>query len=249
MRVAGRVAAEILDGLAPLVRPGMTTGDIDAVIEAEIARRGAIAATMGYQGYGYASCISVNHVICHGVPGPQTLNEGDTVNIDITVVVDGWHADSGRMYLAGRPSPEALRLVRGTHDALMRAISVVRPGATFGDIGHAIESHASAQGLSVVRDFCGHGIGRAFHAPPHVLNYGRPGSGAVLEEGMFFTIEPMLTLGRPESRILSDHWTVVTRDMSRAAQFEHTVGVTARGCEIFTRSPAGRFCPALAGSR
>jgi methionyl aminopeptidase len=250
MRVAGRVAAEILDLVAPLVVPGATTGAIDAFITEEIARRGVVSATVGYKGYQHASCISVNHVVCHGIPGGKipgrpndVLLNADIVNVDVTVIVDGWFGDTSRMYVAGTPKPFAERLLHVTHEALMRGIAAVRPGKTFGDIGHAIQSYVEAQRMSVVRDFCGHGLGRVFHAPPNVLHYGRPGSGPVLEEGMFFTIEPMVNLGRPETKVLADDWTAITRDKSLSAQFEHTVGVTATGCEIFTGSPAGKFHP------
>jgi methionyl aminopeptidase len=241
MRVAGRVAAEILDLLGPLVRPGVTTAQIDDVITAEIARRGVTSATIGYKGYKHASCISVNHVVCHGIPGSKVLVDGDILNIDVTVIVDGWYGDNSRMYVAGTAPRKAERLIEVTHDALMRGIAAVKPGNTFGDIGAAIQTYVEANRMSVVRDFCGHGLGRVFHAPPNVLHYGRPHTGVVLEEGMFFTIEPMVNLGRPETKTLADDWTAVTRDKSLSAQFEHSVGVTATGVEIFTLSPAGIF--------
>ena len=241
MAKAGRIAAEILDMVAPLVQPGTTTGALEDFIRAEIARHGVTSATMGYKGYQHASCISVNHVVCHGIPGPKVLADGDILNVDVTVIVDGWFGDNSRMYVAGTPSRKAERLIEVTHEALMRGIAAVRPGNTFGDIGHAIQSYVEAQRMSVVRDFCGHGLGRVFHAPPNVLHYGRAGSGPVLEEGMFFTIEPMVNLGRPETKVLADDWTAVTRDKSLSAQYEHSVGVTATGCEIFTLSPSGRF--------
>jgi methionyl aminopeptidase len=243
MRAAGRMAAEILDEVAEKVHPGATTGDIDGWITERIAASPSTSATIGYKGYQHASCISVNHVVCHGIPGDKALKEGDILNIDVTVILDGWFGDSSRMYVAGKPSRKAERLIQVTHDALMLGIEAVRPGKTFGDIGAAIQTFVEAQRMSVVRDFCGHGLGRVFHAPPNVLHYGRPGSGAVLEEGMFFTIEPMVNLGRPETKILADDWTAVTRDKSLSAQFEHSVGVTADGCEIFTLSPAGTFHP------
>ena len=241
MAKAGRIAAEILDMVAPLVQPGTTTGALEDFIRAEIARHGVTSATMGYKGYQHASCISVNHVVCHGIPGPKVLADGDILNVDVTVIVDGWFGDNSRMYVAGTPSRKAERLIEVTHEALMRGIAAVRPGNTFGDIGHAIQSFVEAQRMSVVRDFCGHGLGRVFHAPPNVLHYGRAGSGPVLEEGMFFTIEPMVNLGRPETKVLADDWTAVTRDKSLSAQYEHSVGVTATGCEIFTLSPDGKF--------
>jgi methionyl aminopeptidase len=242
MRRAGQVAAEILDMIGPMIVPGITTAAIDDAITQEIARRKVVSATIGYKGYRHASCISVNHVVCHGIPGPKLLVDGDILNVDVTVIVDGWYGDNSRMYVAGQLARKAERLIEVTHDALMRGIAAVRPGATFGDIGHAIQSYVEANRMSVVRDFCGHGLGRVFHAPPNVLHYGRPGTGAVLEEGMFFTIEPMVNLGRPETKTLADDWTAVTRDKSLSAQFEHSVGVTATGCEIFTTSPAGKFC-------
>jgi methionyl aminopeptidase len=248
MAAAGRIAAEILDAVGPLVVPGATTGEIDAFITAEVERRGVTSATIGYKGYKHASCISVNHVVCHGIPGAKipgrssdVLQATDILNVDVTVIVDGWFGDTSRMYVAGTAKPFAQRLINVTHEALMRGIAAVKPGNTFGDIGHAIQTYVEAQRMSVVRDFCGHGLGRVFHAPPNVLHYGRAGSGPVLEEGMFFTIEPMVNLGRPETKVLSDDWTAITRDKSLSAQFEHSVGVTATGCEIFTGSPAGLF--------
>ncbi len=257
MHKAGRLAAMILDEIAEHVEPGATTGRLDQIVTNKIETAGATSATIGYKGYQHASCISVNHVVCHGIPGSKipkwkndipgrnddTLLDGDILNIDVTVIVDGWYGDSSRMYVAGKPKPYAERLIQVTHDALMKGIEAVKPGNTFGDIGHAIQSYVEGQRMSVVRDFCGHGLGRVFHAPPNVLHYGRPGTGAVLEEGMFFTIEPMVNLGRPETRILADDWTAVTRDKTLSAQFEHSVGVTADGVEIFTRSPANRFHP------
>lgn len=246
MRAAGRVAADILDLLVPMVVPGVTTGALDAFITDDIARRGVVSATVGYKGYQHASCISVNHVVCHGIPGAKVLMDGDILNIDVTVIVEGWFGDSSRMYVAGSLARKAERLIDVTHEALMRGIAAVRPGNMFGDIGYAIQSFVEAQRMSVVRDFCGHGLGRVFHAPPNVLHYGRAGTGPVLEEGMFFTIEPMVNLGRPETKVLADDWTAVTRDKSLSAQFEHTVGVTATGCEIFTASPVGLFHPTWA---
>lgn len=250
MRAAGRVAADILDKVAPLVQVGATTGEIDDFIRNEVERQGVTSATIGYRGYQHASCISVNHVVCHGIPGSKVpgrsndvLQATDILNVDVTVIVDGWFGDSSRMYVAGTPKPFALRLINITHEALMRGIAAVKPGNTFGDIGHAIQTFVEANRMSVVRDFCGHGLGRVFHAPPNVLHYGRPGTGPVLEEGMFFTIEPMVNLGRPETKVLADDWTAITRDKSLSAQFEHSIGVTATGCEIFTQSPAGKFHP------
>lgn len=243
MHKAGALAARILDEVAPMVRPGATTAEIDDEITRQVREAGATSATIGYKGYQHASCISVNHVVCHGIPGPKVLKDGDILNIDVTVIVDGWYGDTSRMYVAGKLSRKAERLIQVTHDALMLGIEAVKPGNTFGDIGHAIQSYVEAERMSVVRDFCGHGLGRVFHAPPNVLHYGRPGTGPVLEEGMFFTIEPMVNLGRPETKVLADDWTAVTRDKSLSAQFEHSVGVTATGADIFTLSPAGLFHP------
>jgi methionyl aminopeptidase len=222
---------------------GQTTGAIDDFIRNRVTELGTVSATIGYKGYQHASCISVNHVVCHGIPGDKKLKDGDILNIDVTVILDGWFGDSSRMYVAGKLSRKAERLIQVTHDSLMKGIEAVKPGNTFGDIGHAIQSYVESQRMSVVRDFCGHGLGRVFHAPPNVLHYGREGSGAVLEEGMFFTIEPMVNLGRPETKVLADDWTAVTRDKSLSAQFEHSVGVTADGVDIFTLSPTGKFHP------
>jgi methionyl aminopeptidase len=243
MHKAGQLAAEILDRVAPMIAPGVTTEALDAAIEAMVNEAGATSATIGYRGYAHASCISVNHVVCHGIPGTKTLKDGDILNIDVTVIVDGWFGDTSRMYVAGRLGRKAERLIQITHDALFKGIEAVKPGNTFGDIGHAIQTFVEGQRMSVVRDFCGHGLGQVFHAPPNVLHYGRSGTGPVLEEGMFFTIEPMVNLGRPETKVLADDWTAVTRDKSLSAQFEHSIGVTADGCEIFTLSPAGKFHP------
>jgi len=250
MRAAGRLVAGILDRVAVLVAPGVSTLALDAAVHEMIREAGATSATVGYKGYRHASCISVNHVVCHGIPGEKIpgrsndlLRDGDILNIDVTVILDGWYGDSSRMYVAGIPPRKSERLIDITHDALMEGLAQIRPGATFGDIGAAIQRLAEGQRCSVVRDFCGHGLGRVFHAAPNVLHYGRWGSGPVLEPGMFFTVEPMINLGRPETRVLDDDWTAVTRDRSLSAQFEHSVGVTETGCEIFTLSPAGRFHP------
>ena len=243
MHAAGALAARILDDIAPMVEPGVTTEALDQAIEDMVNAAGAKSATIGYRGYKHASCISVNHVVCHGIPSPKTLKDGDILNIDVTVIVDGWFGDTSRMYMAGNLNRKAERLIQVTHDALFKGIEIVRPGATFGDIGHAIQTYVEANRMSVVRDFCGHGLGQVFHAPPNVLHYGRAGTGPVLEEGMFFTIEPMVNLGRPETKVLADEWTAVTRDKSLSAQFEHSIGVTADGFEIFTLSPSGKFHP------
>ena len=243
MHAAGAVAAKILDDIAEYVFVGQTTGAIDRRIMEMVEEAGASSATIGYKGYKHASCISVNHVVCHGIPSDKVLKDGDILNIDVTVIVDGWFGDTSRMFVAGKLPRKAQRLIQVTHDALMLGIEAVKPGNTFGDIGFAIQSFVESHRMSVVRDFCGHGLGRVFHAPPNVLHYGRRGSGATLEEGMFFTIEPMVNLGRPETKTLSDDWTGVTRDKSLSAQFEHSVGVTADGAEIFTLSPGGKFHP------
>ncbi len=241
MRAAGRLAAEILDDIAQYVVPGVTTGHLDEIIANKIQVAGAKSATIGYKGYQHASCISVNHVVCHGIPGAKVLKDGDILNIDVTVIVDGWYGDNSRMYIAGNLSRKSERLFQVTHDALMLGIDAVKPGNTFGDIGWAVQQYVENNRMSVVRDFCGHGLGRVFHSPPNVLHYGRAGTGAVLEEGMFFTIEPMVNLGRPETKVLADDWTAVTRDKSLTAQFEHSVGVVADGVEVFTLSPNGTF--------
>ncbi len=243
MRAAGRLAAMALDMILEHVEPGITTGALDDILREYAYANGARPATLGYRGYAKSSCISINHVVCHGIPGDKTLRDGDILNIDVTVILDGWFGDSSRMYVAGQANRRAERLIDVTHEALMRGVAAVRPGATFGDIGHAIQAYVEGERCSVVRDFCGHGLGRVFHDPPNVLHYGRPGTGAVLRPGMFFTIEPMVNLGRPETKILADGWTAVTRDKSLSAQFEHSVGVTEDGVEVFTLSPAGLFHP------
>lgn len=258
MHAAGKIAAQILDEVGPLVVPGATTEEIDAFITRRVVELGTVSATIDYKGYKHASCISVNYVVCHGIPGAKIpghkddkLVEGDIVNIDVTVIKDGWFGDSSRMYFAGQPKKFAERLVQVTHDCLMFGIEQVKPGNTFDDIAGAIQEHAHKNRMSVVRDFCGHGLGRVFHAPPNVLHYvpvRRPGDSApVLEEGMFFTIEPMINLGRPETKVLADDWTAITKDKKLSAQFEHSIGVTATGCEIFTLSPAGLFYPSFGG--
>ncbi len=243
MRRAGRLAAETLDMITDHVRPGVTTEELDRLCHEFILAHGAVPAPLGYRGFPKSICTSVNHVVCHGIPSSRRLEEGDILNIDVTVVLDGWHGDSSRMYVAGKPSVKAQRLMDVTYEAMMRGIAVIRPGATLGDLGFAIQSYVERQRLSVVREFCGHGLGRAFHEPPNVLHFGRPGEGVVLRPGMFFTVEPMVNAGRPEVKILDDGWTAVTRDRSLSAQFEHTVGVTATGVEIFTLSPRGLHKP------
>ena len=246
MRAAGQLAARVLDMLVPLVVPEALTSVLDARVHDFVMAAGAVPATIFYRGYAHASCISVNHVVCHGIPGAKRLKNGDIVNIDVTVVVDGWHGDTSRMYLVGDVPLKARRLVDITWECLHRGIAAARPGNTFGDIGHAIQTYAESQRCSVVRDFCGHGVGRVFHDAPNVVHAGRPGKGPVLKPGMFFTIEPMINLGRPEVKLLDDGWTAVSRDRSLSAQFEHSVGITDDGCEVFTTSPAGLSHPPYA---
>ena len=234
MKEAGRVAATILDDIIPYITVGQTTGEIDRVITDMVTAHGAISATIGYKGYLHASCISVNHVVCHGIPGDKRIKDGDIFNIDVTVIVDGWYGDTSRMYVAGKLPRKSERLIQVTHDALFKGIEAVKPGNTFGDIGHAIQLYAESHRMSVVRDFCGHGLGRVFHAPPNVLHYGREGTGARLEEGMFFTIEPMVNLGQRHVEVLEDDWTVVARDGLPSAHYEHTILVTDGEPEILT---------------
>jgi methionyl aminopeptidase len=243
MREAGRLTAEALDLLVEHVRPGVTTEFLDNLIFDFAISHGAFPAPLGYRGYRKSICTSINHVVCHGIPERKPLREGDIVNIDVTLILDGWHGDSSRMYLIGEVSRRAQRLVDVTYEALMRGIAVVKPGATTGDIGAAIQDYAESERCSVVRDFCGHGVGRLFHDEPNILHYGRRGEGITLKPGMFFTIEPMINLGRPHVKILSDGWTAVTRDRSMSAQFEHAIGVTETGYEIFTLSPKGLHRP------
>ena len=243
MRKAGQLAAAALDHVAPMVVPGATTEAIDRAALEYILDHGGVPACLGYRGYGHVSCTSVNHVVCHGIPADKPLKEGDIVNVDITAIVDGWHGDTSRMFPVGEISRKAERLMNITYDCLMLGIDAVKPGATVGDIGHAIESYAHSQRCTVVEDFCGHGLGKLFHDSPNILHYGRPGEGEELREGMFFTIEPMINLGKPTVKILSDGWTAVTRDRKLTAQFEHSIGVTSSGCEIFTLSPAGLHRP------
>jgi methionyl aminopeptidase len=237
MRKAGRLAGEALDLLVSYVKPGITTESIDKLIFDFSIANNAYPAPLDYRGYRKSVCTSINHVVCHGIPDRKPLKDGDIVNIDVTFILDGWHGDSSRMYLVGDVPRRAQRLVDVTYEAMMRGIATVRPGATTGDIGAAIQEFAELERCSVVRDFCGHGIGRLFHDEPNILHYGKRGEGPMLKAGMFFTIEPMINLGRPHVKILADGWTSVTRDRSLSAQFEHTIGVTETGCEIFTLSP------------
>ncbi|WP_174300795.1 type I methionyl aminopeptidase [Caulobacter sp. S45] len=245
MRAAGRLAAECLDMLTPHMVPGVLTERLDDLAREFILDHGALPACLGYRGYAKTTCISPNHVVCHGIPGPKTLKDGDIANIDVTVILDGWHGDTSRMYGIGEVAPRAKRLVEVTYESLARGLAATGPGATLGDIGYAIQSHVEAQRCSVVRDFCGHGVGRVFHDSPNVLHYGRRGEGARLQPGMFFTVEPMVNLGKSAVKVLSDGWTAVTRDKSLSAQCEHSVGVTETGVEIFTASPAGLFQPPI----
>ncbi len=244
MRKAGKLAGECLDMLCGHMRPGVVTNDLDKLAREFMLDNGSQPACLYYRGYPKTLCISANHVVCHGIPGEKTLKDGDIVNIDVTLILDGWHGDTSRMFALGNVKRRARRLIDITYEALMRGIAVVKPGAHLGDIGHAIQTYAEENRCSVVRDFCGHGVGRVFHDAPNVLHYGQPGTGVELKEGMFFTIEPMLNLGKPSVKILSDGWTAVTRDRSLSAQFEHSIGVTANGTEVFTKSPAGLDNPA-----
>jgi methionyl aminopeptidase len=240
MRRAGRLAAECLDLLVPLVKPGVTTEALDKAAYDFVVSHGAIPACLGYRGYRHTVCTSINHVVCHGIPNDKPLRDGDIVNIDVTVILDGWHGDTSRMYPVGDVKRKAMRLVDITYESMMRGIAQVKPGNTTGDIGHVIQSYAEGEErCAVVRDFCGHGLGRVFHAVPNVIHYGKSGQGMALRPGMFFTIEPMINLGAYGVKVLNDGWTAVTRDRSLSAQFEHSVGVTETGVEIFTRSPKG----------
>ncbi|HHK74982.1 MAG TPA: type I methionyl aminopeptidase [Rhizobiales bacterium] len=243
MRKAGAVAAGALDMMADAIRPGMTTREIDDLAFSYGMDNNALPATLHYRGFTASVCTSINHVVCHGIPGDRVLKEGDIVNIDVTYIVDGWHGDSSRMYPVGSISRKAERLVEVTYEAMMRGIKVIRPGATTGDIGAAIQSYVESERMSIVRDFCGHGLGRLFHDAPNILHYGRAGQGIELKEGMLFTVEPMVNLGRPHVKVLKDGWTAVTKDRSLSAQFEHSVGVTADGVEIFTLSRTGQTHP------
>jgi len=249
MRRAGRLAAECLDLLVPMVQPGVLTDDIDKAAREFILDNGGLPACLFYKGYSKTVCISPNHVVCHGIPGDRPLREGDIINIDVTVIVPGgWHGDTSRMYGVGEVSPRARRLVDVTYEALQRGLAMVKPGNTTGDIGYAIQSYVEAQRCSVVRDFCGHGLGQVFHDTPNILHFGRRGEGSVLKPGMFFTVEPMVNLGKPQVKLLSDGWTAVTRDKSLSAQFEHSVAVTEDGIEIFTLSPMDLYKPPIQGA-
>lgn len=244
MRKAGKLAAQVLDAMVDEVKPGVTTQHLNDVCHKMILDAGAIPAPLNYKGFPKSICTSVNHVVCHGIPEDKPLKEGDIVNVDVTVILDGWHGDTSRMFWAGEPSLKARRLTEVTYEAMMLGIAQVKPGATTGDIGYAIQTFVEEKGYSVVRDYCGHGIGREFHAAPNVMHYGKPGEGVTLKEGMFFTVEPMVNIGKASTKLNPrDGWTVTTRDRSLSAQFEHTVGVTADGVEFFTQSPKGLHCP------
>lgn len=244
MRRAGRLAGEVLDMIAQHVVPGVTTGSLNDLCHEMIVGAGAVPAPLGYRGFPKSICTSVNHVVCHGIPGDLRLKDGDIVNIDVTVIVDGWHGDTSRMFWAGAPPIKAKRLTQVTYEAMMLGIQQVKPGNTVGHIGHAIQTFAEKHGYSVVRDYCGHGLGRVFHTAPNILHYGKPGEGPALKEGMFFTVEPMINAGGWDTHLSRhDGWTVTTRDKSLSAQFEHSLAVTADGCEIFTGSPSGMHCP------
>jgi methionyl aminopeptidase len=254
MRKAGALAASALDMVAQFVAPGVATAELDDRIREFVLDHKALSATIGYRGYRHASCISLNHVICHGIPSDKTLRDGDILNIDVTVIVDGWHGDTSRMYFAGEPKVKARRLVDTTYEALMAGVAAVKPGGSARDIGRAIQTIAEGAGFSVVRDFCGHGVGRVFHDAPNIVHYAEyrdrfglhKAPDIKLRPGMFFTIEPMINEGRPDVKLLKDGWTAVTRDKTLSAQFEHTVGVTETGVEIFTSSPSGLVRPPYA---
>ena len=246
MRAAGRLAAEILDALVPHVVPGVTTAELDSIVYRMIRDAGGYPATLGYRGYTHSCCISINHVVCHGIPSERTLKDGDILNVDVTPLLNGWHGDSSRMYLCGDVPIKAKKLVQVTYECLMLGLEQAKPGNHLGDISHAIQSHAEKHRYGVVRDFCGHGVGRLFHDAPEVVHVGRPGTGPELRPGMIFTVEPMINIGKPGCKVLEDGWTAVTRDRSLSAQFEHSIGITEDGCEIFTASPKGLHQPPYA---
>ncbi|MGC5796510.1 type I methionyl aminopeptidase [Sphingomonas sp. PAMC26645] len=243
MMKAGRLAAETLDMIVPHMVPGVTTAEIDRLIYDFIVAGGGVPATLGYRGYTHSVCISINHVVCHGIPSEKTLKSGDIVNVDVTPLLDGWHGDTSRMYLIGDVPIKARRLVEVTYECLMIGIEHAKPGNRMGDVANAIQRHAEKHRYGVVRDFCGHGVGRLFHDAPEVVHVGKPGTGPELRPGMIFTIEPMINIGRPDVKLLDDGWTAVTRDRSLSAQFEHSIGITEDGCEIFTLSPKGYTQP------
>ena len=242
-RAAGEIAAGALDEVGKIIKPGITTEEVDKICYEFISDHGAYSAPLFYRGFPKSCCISINHVVCHGIPGPKILKESDILNIDVTCILNGWFGDSSRMYIAGSITKKASRLIEVTHNALLKGIEVVKPGNTFGDIGEAIQKYVEGKKMSVVRDFCGHGVGKSFHSAPNVLHFGEKNTGSILEPGMFFTIEPMVNLGKPDTKILSDNWTAVTKDKSLSAQFEHTVAVTNNGVEVLTLSPKNKFYP------
>ncbi|TDT89379.1 methionine aminopeptidase type I [Azorhizobium sp. AG788] len=243
MRKAGQLAAQALDAISEIIGPGVSTEAVDKLVFDFAVSHGAYPATLNYRGYRYSVCTSINHVVCHGMPSPRPLREGDIVNVDVTLVVDGWYGDSSRMYAIGEIPRRAERLIEVTYESMMLGIAAIKPGAHLGDIGAAIQAYVEPQHMSVVRDFCGHGVGQVFHDEPNVVHVGRRGEGPELKPGMIFTVEPMINLGRPHVKVLSDGWTAVTRDRSLSAQFEHAVGVTETGVEIFTLSPKGYHKP------
>ena len=245
MRLSCKLAAETLDMIGDFVKPGIPTEKINKLCHEFMLDHGATPATLGYRGFPKSCCISINHVVCHGIPGPKILKESDILNIDVTCILNGWFGDSSRMYIAGSITKKASRLIEVTHNALLKGIEVVKPGNTFGDIGEAIQKYVEGKKMSVVRDFCGHGVGKSFHSAPNVLHFGEKNTGSILEPGMFFTIEPMVNLGKPDTKILSDNWTAVTKDKSLSAQFEHTVAVTNNGVEVLTLSPKNKFYPLI----
>lgn len=236
LKKAGEITAKTLDFLEDKIKPGVTTDYIDKITTKFLHSHNATSAPLFYKGFPKSICTSVNHVVCHGIPSEKTLNDGDIVNIDITSYVDGFHGDSSRMYSVGTPSVKANKLIEVTRESLAKAIKILKPGITLGDIGHEIQSFVEKEGFSVVKDFCGHGIGRLFHEEPSILHYGKKNQGMKIKEGMVFTIEPMINAGKFETKVLNDGWTAVTKDKSLSAQFEHTVGITSSGCEIFTLS-------------
>ncbi len=243
MRKAGRLAAECLDMLAPYVVPGVMTSTLDDLAREFVLAGGGLPACLFYKGYRHTVCTSVNHVVCHGIPGAKQLKDGDIVNIDVTVIIDGWHGDTSRMYSVGEVKRKAARLMDVTYESMMRGIEAIKPGVRLGDLGAAIQDHAERQRYSVVEAFCGHGLGRVFHDSPNILHFGRRGQGEEIRPGMIFTVEPMINLGRKDVALLADGWTAVTRDRSLSAQYEHSIGVTETGCEIFTLSPTGLHTP------
>ena len=236
IKIAGSLAADALDEITSYVKPGVSTGELDKICYEFIKDNGGFSAPLFYRGFPKSCCTSVNHVVCHGIPTTKYLNEGDIINVDVTAIVDGWHGDTSRMFCVGEVSVKSKNLISATYDSMMKAIGIIKPGISLGDIGETIQSHVEEKGFSVVRDFCGHGIGKIFHQPPNILHYGKKGEGIKLKEGMIFTIEPMINSGLYDTKMLNDGWTAVTKDKSLSAQFEHTVGITSDGFEIFTKS-------------